>query len=72
MDRISVSEIALFFNVTPTIRNMVYRENVLNSEHMITRGYALKDEKIMDVFSTCLQTSLIKDKPHVIRGRLKI
>lgn len=70
MDTIRLSEIYRFCNATPTTRNMVEGENVLNSGHIINCGYVNKNEMSIDIFATCLQISSIRDKPHEINGNL--
>lgn len=70
MDTICLSEIYRFCNATPTTRNMVEGENVLNSGHIINCGYVNKNEMSIGIFATCLQTSSIRDKPHEINGNL--
>jgi hypothetical protein len=44
MDTITLTEIYRFCNGTPTTRNMVEEENVLNSGHIINCGYVNKNQ----------------------------
>jgi len=49
---------------------MVEGENVLNSGHIINCGYVNKNETNIQIFATCLQASVIKDKPRELNGNL--
>jgi len=68
MDRICLNAIYEFCDGTPTTRNMVEGENILNSGRLIHCGYTLKNQELLNIFSMCLQTSALREKPHEIQG----
>jgi len=70
MDRVSLNEIYKFCNGTPTTRNMVEGENILNSGHLIHRWYTNKDDTNINLLAMCLQTSVLRDKPHEVNRTL--
>lgn len=70
MDWVSLNEIYTFCNGTPTTRNMVEGESILNSGHLIHCGYTNKDDANINLFAMCLQTSALREKPHEVYGTL--
>lgn len=70
--RLSLSEICAFTQSTPTSRNFVEGEKVLNAGHIIFcgRGNDTADGNSIHFLAFCLQTSNMTSRPHEINGLL--
>ena len=70
--RLSVQEICVFTESTPSCRNFVEGEKVLNAGHVIFCGKTSQDHACVSFIAFCLQTSNMKSNPHEIKGSISI
>jgi len=61
-----------YTNATPSSRNMIEGQNVINSGLIIMCGATVKSHEKIYLFSLCLQTSSLSSDPHTIKGVLSI
>lgn len=68
--KLSFSEIFKFAECTPTSRNFVEGEKVLQAGHIIFSGQLDSVETSIKIISFCLQSSNLKSAPHEIKGEI--
>ena len=70
--RLSVQEICDYTESTPSCRNFVEGEKVLNAGHVIFCGKTSQDRACVSFLAFCLQTSNMKSSPHEIKGSISL
>lgn len=61
-----------FTKATPSSRNMIEGQRVINSGMIVMCGASAKTDDSIDLYALCLQTSALTKDPHTITSRLKI
>ena len=61
-----------YTNETPSSRNMIEGQNIINSGMLIMCGTTARTNNHIDLYALCLQTSALTSEPHVITGTLLI
>ena len=70
--KLLMQEICQFAKCTPSSRNYIEGERVLNSGHVIYCGKEHDESVVYKVIGYCLQTSSMRDNPHEINGKINI
>lgn len=68
--KLSISEICNFTNSTPSCRNFVEGERVLNANHVIFCDKISVNDECVCFIAFCLQTSNLRSNPHEITGSI--
>lgn len=69
--RVSIGEICVFANSTPTSRNFIGGEMLINAGHVVFCGKMPDDNsEIFEITAFCLQTTDLKSVPHEIKGKI--
>ncbi|KAK0078979.1 hypothetical protein PV325_001887 [Microctonus aethiopoides] len=63
---LSINQVLEFLESTPSSRNFVEGEKIINSGHLIYCGLKNPDADQYDILSYCLQSSAFRNKPHEI------
>ena len=70
---VKYDNIVKYAKSTPSSRNMIEGERIINSQGMIIMcGLTKKTDQLINIFGLCLRTSGLTENPHEISGELLI
>lgn len=69
---LSLNELCNYTNASPSSKNMIEGERILNAKFLNQCGATYKSDVQINIYASCVQTSHHADDPHTIRGILFI
>lgn len=70
--RVMIQEICRFASATPTSRNFIAGENIIDRGHLLNCGKVSNsnDSDVVQILAFCLQTTSLREEPHEINGQI--
>lgn len=70
--RLSIKDICAFAECSPSTRNFIEGENLLNCDHLLACSIAEQTEDFFYLLGFCLQISNMRESPHQIKINVSV